>query len=106
MPTAKAVKVGILISAQAGTSSFDRGLVAAENALHDGSQVYLYCIDNGVEGLNDGRLPKLKNAGVHLFACAYSLQRRGLNAPPEATLAGLTILSDIMASAGRFESFN
>jgi hypothetical protein len=51
-------------------------------------------------------LPKLKNAGVHLFACAYSLQRRGLNAPPEATLAGLTILSDIMASAGRFESFN
>ena len=106
MPTTRPAKVGILISAQTGTASFDQGLVAAENALHDGSQVYLYCIDNGVEGLNDARFAKLKNAGVHLFACAYSLQRRALNAPPEATLAGLTILSDIMASAERFESFN
>lgn len=95
-----------MISAQAGTTSFEQGLAAAENALQSGAQVYLYCIDSGVEGLNDPRLAKLKNAGVHLFACAYSLQRRGLSSPPEATLAGLTILSDIMASAERFESFN
>ena len=106
MTSNKGPKVGIMISAQAGTTSFEHGLAAAENALQNGSQVYLYCIDNGVEGLNDPKFAKLKNAGVHLFACAYSLQRRGLSSPPEATLAGLTILSDIMASAERFESFN
>jgi hypothetical protein len=106
MTSNKDAKVGIMISAQAGTSSFEQGLAAAGNALQSGSQVYLYCIDDGVEGINDPRFAELKNAGVHLFACAYSLQRRGLNSPPEATLAGLTILSDIMASANRFESFN
>jgi hypothetical protein len=106
MKGGKGEKIGIMISAPAATSSFELGLAAAKNALSEGAQVYLYCIDSGVEGLQDPRLAELKNAGVHLFACAYSLQRRGLNAPPEATLSGLTILSDIMASADRFESFN
>ena len=106
MTSTTGAKVGIMISAQAGTDSFEQGLAAAANALQNGAQVYLYCIDSGVEGISDPRFAKLKNAGVHLFACAYSLQRRGLNAPSEATLAGLTILSDIMASAERFESFN
>jgi hypothetical protein len=106
MNTASGKKVGIMISAAPGSGSFRQGLTAAETALRDGSQVYLYCIDNGVEGLADPKIAQLRNSGAHLFACAYSLQRRGLEAPPEATLAGLTILSDIMASADCFESFN
>ena len=99
-------KVGIMISAEGGSPSFKQGLAATEAAVRGGAQVYLYFIDNGVDGLEDPRVGQLKNAGVHLFACAYSLQRRGLNAPPEATLAGLTILSDVIASADDFQSYN
>jgi hypothetical protein len=109
MPTAESSagkKVGIMISASPGSRSFEQGLAAADRSLREGAQVYLYLIDNGVEGLGDGRFAKLKKCGAHLFACAYSLQRRGLQGPPEATLAGLTILSDVIASADVFESFN
>ena len=95
-----------MISADAESASFKRGLAAVEKAVRDGAQVYLYFIDSGVEGLADVSIRQLKEAGVHLFACAYSLQRRGLNAPPEATLAGLTILSDVIASAEDFQSYN
>src|SRR5687767_3019267 len=89
-------KVGIMISASPGSRSFEQGIAAAESALRDGAQVYLYAIDNGVEGLEDQRFSQLKQSGAHLFACAYSLQRRGLKGPPEATLAGLTILNDVI----------
>jgi hypothetical protein len=67
--------------------------------------VYLYLIDAAVEGIADPRLGSFKSAGGHLFACAYSLQNRGLNPPGEATLSGLTVLSDIMASTDEFQSF-
>jgi hypothetical protein len=102
----KSAKVGIMISAPPRTPQFEQGFKAAEQALREGAQVYVYWIDSGVEGLNDARLAELKKSGAHLFACAYSLQHRRLNAPCEATLSGLTILSDIMASVDRFESFN
>ena len=95
-----------MISAAPDSASFRRGIAAAETALSDGGQVYVYCIDRGVEGVGDPHFAQMKQRGAHWFACAYSLQRRGLTAPPEATLAGLTILSDIMASVEAFESFN
>jgi hypothetical protein len=106
MTSNKGEKVGIMISATAASPSFVQGISAADAALREGAIVYLYLIDGGVEGVNLPAVADVKNAGAHLYACAYSLQRRGLNAPPEATLSGLTILSDIMASANRFESFN
>jgi hypothetical protein len=99
-------KTGIMISADPGNPSHAQGIEAAQKAAREGGQVYVYWIDDGVKGLDQETAGKLKEAGAHLFACAYSLQKRGLNAPAEATLAGLTILSDIMASADRFESFN
>ena len=95
-----------MISAPGGTAPFQQGIAAAEKALKEGHQVYLYYIDRGVEGLDAARLPQLKEAGAHVYACAYSLQRRGLTPPPEATLSGLTVLSDIMASTDQFQSFN
>jgi hypothetical protein len=106
MTAARGKKVGIMISADSGGASFERGLAAAEAAIRNSAQVYLYLIDNAVTGLGNPRIKQLKDAGVHLYACAYSLQRRHLNAPPEATLAGLTILSDVIASAEDFQSYN
>ena len=99
-------KIGIMVSAAPASPKFSEGLAAAERALSARSQVYLYLIDSAVEGIANAQLESLKGAGGHIFACAYSLQRRGLNPPGVATLTGLTFLSDIMSSTDEFLSFN
>lgn len=99
-------KLGIMISARPGTVRFENGLNLASAALSRGIGVYLYCIDGAVEGLRDPRFNALRERGAKLFACAYSLQERELEAPRELTLSGLTILSDLIASTDRFVSFN
>lgn len=98
-------KLGLMISAGPGSEGFERGLRLAEAALTQEWTVYLYCIDRAVEGLADPRLEALRAAGAKLFACAYSVQERALDSRG-ATLAGLTILSDLIASTHRFVSFN
>jgi len=99
-------KIGIMVSAAPDSPQFSSGLSAAERALALKSQVYLYLIDAAVEGISNHRFTEFKSAGGHLYACAYSLQRRGLNPPGAATLSGLTVLSDIMSSTDEFESYN
>jgi hypothetical protein len=99
-------KIGIMVSAAPASPEFTAGVAAAERALGPGSQVYLYLIDSAVEGISDPRFAEFKSAGGHLYACAYSLQRRGLNPPGAATLSGLTVLSDIMSSTEEFQSYN
>jgi hypothetical protein len=99
-------KIGLMISAPPNSPRFSEGLAAAEHSLSPNAQVYLYLIDAAVEGISNPRFEAFKSKGGHLFACAYSLQRRGLNPPGAATLSGLTVLSDIMASTDEFQSFN
>lgn len=99
-------KVGIMVSADPRSPEFSAGLSAAERALAPGAQVYLYLIDEAVEGIANPRFAAFKSAGGHLYACAYSLQRRGLNPPGAATLSGLTVLSDIISSTDEFQSYN
>jgi sulfur relay (sulfurtransferase) complex TusBCD TusD component (DsrE family) len=99
-----AKKLGIMISAAPQTPNFTHGLNLADAALKQGISVYLYCIDSAVSGLE--LLGELKERGLKLFACAYSMQERGLTNDAGATLAGLTILTDVIASTDRFVSFN
>ena len=99
-------KIGVMISAAPNSPHFSEGLAAAERSLSSDTHVYLYLIDAAVEGISNPRFEEFKSRGGHLFACAYSLQRRGLNPPGAATLSGLTVLSDIMASTDEFQSFN
>jgi sulfur relay (sulfurtransferase) complex TusBCD TusD component (DsrE family) len=98
-------KLGIMISAAPGTAAFDQGAGLAEAALGKGAGVYIYWIDEAVRGLGDPRVQALRASGARLFACAYSLQRRGLREDGGCILAGLTILSDLIASTDRFASF-
>lgn len=94
-----------MISAPKDSESFEHGMTAAANSLK-GAQVYLYLIDAAVEGLTDARFEMFKAAGGHLFACAYSLQKRRMHPAGGATQSGLTVLSDIMSSTDEFQSFN
>jgi sulfur relay (sulfurtransferase) complex TusBCD TusD component (DsrE family) len=99
-------KLGILLSTQPGQASFNHGLRLAETALAEGVDVYLYCIDEAVRGIDSPRLQALKHRGLKLFACAYGAQRRHLPISDKAVFAGLTVVSDLMAATDRFVCFN
>ncbi len=98
-------KLGIMIAAPPDSANFTKALELAENALRREVLVYLYCIDRGVEGLLNSRLQSSSAGGAKLFACAFSVQERGLEEHGGATLSGLTILSDIISAADQFASF-
>src|SRR2546426_6134863 len=99
-------KLGVLLSVPPDHANFHHAVRLTETALANGVDVYLYCIDEAVKGVDDPRLQKMKTVGLKLFACAYGAQRRGVTMADNATFAGLTIVSDVIAATDRFVSFN
>ena len=95
-----------MVSVAPDASGFGQALELAAKALGDGEKVYLYCIDDAVPGISDPRLAKLREDGLNLFGCAYSMRQRKLPLDESAVFSGLSVLSDIMADTDRFESFN
>ena len=102
----KGKKLGLLLSTRPEDANFAHGLAVAEAAIAKGIQVYIYCIDDAVLGIAEPRLQALKTRGVSLYACAYGAQRRHIPLSDQAAFAGLTVVSDILASTDRFLSFN
>jgi sulfur relay (sulfurtransferase) complex TusBCD TusD component (DsrE family) len=99
-------KLGLLLSTLPDQQGFLHGLHLAEAALDQGADVYLYCVDEAVRGVDEPRLQSLAARGLKLYVCAYGAQRRGLERNPRAIYAGLALLSDLMAAVDRFVSFN
>ncbi len=99
-------KLGVLLSTRPEEAPFLHGLRLAAAALEQGVQVYLYCIDEAVHGINHPELQALRGSGLNLYACAYGAQHRNLPLSEAATFAGLTVVSDLMAGTDRFVSFN
>ena len=95
-----------MVSVAPDAPGFGQALEWATKALGDGEKVYLYCIDDAVPGIGDPRLAKLREDGLNLFGCAYSMRQRKLPLDDSAVFSGLSVLSDIMADTNRFESFN
>lgn len=99
-------KLGILISVDPEHPNFHRGLQLATAALNAETQVYLYCLDDAVRGVDDERMQILRGHGLRLFACAFACQRRKIIPGENALYGGLTMLNDVMAATDRFVSFN
>ena len=99
-------KLGLLLSTSPNQPGFQHGLRLAEAALEEGVEVYLYCVDDAVRGLEEPLLLALAARGLKLFVCAYGAQRRGLKRSQCATYAGLALLSDLISATDRFVSFN
>ena len=99
-------KLGVLLSTNPDRANFAHGVRLAETALAQGVDVYLYCIDEAVSGINHPRLQALQANGLKLFACAYGAHRRGIVLDDKAVFAGLTVVSDLIAATDRFVSFN
>ena len=104
--TQAARKHGILISVAPTHPNFHHGLQLATAALEAQDEVYLYCLDDAVQGVGDQRLQSLRTQGLRLFACAFAAQRRKLPQNENALYGGLTMLNDVMAATDRFVSFN
>ena len=99
-------KLGLLISVSPGHPNFNHGVLLAETALARGVLVYLYCIDDAVQGLDDPRIRRLKNVGLKLFACAFGAQRRNLPTGQQALFGGLGLVHELIVGTDRFVSFN
>jgi len=99
-------KLGLLLSIPPARPGFQHGLRLAETALEEGAEVCLYCVDEAVRGVEDPLLKTLTARGLKLYVCAYGAQRRGLKRNPDATYAGLALLSDLISAVDRFVSFN
>ncbi len=99
-------KLGVLLSTRPERPPFRHGVRLAGHALAAGVDVYLYCIDEAVQGVGDPELQDLKKRGLKLYACAYGAQRRSLPINDLATFAGLTVVNDLMSSTDRFIAFN
>jgi sulfur relay (sulfurtransferase) complex TusBCD TusD component (DsrE family) len=98
-------KLGIMIGADPASRPFEHAIKLALAAAHKGAEVYLYFIDEAVRGLDSPAISPLQAEGIRMFGCAYSLQRRGLPLREDVTMAGLTMLNEIMAQTDRFLAF-
>src|SRR5258705_6519953 len=99
-------KLGILISCLPDQPNFSRALRLADAAMTLGADVYLYCIDDAVRGVEASEMKALKERGLKLYACAYGANRRNYPLNQHAVFAGLTVVNDLIASTDRFVSFN
>lgn len=99
-------KLGVLLSSAPSGAGFQHGVRLSETALAAGVEVYLYCLDEAVAGIQDARILKLKEQGAKLFACAYGAHKRNLSLDENVIFAGLTVVADLMADTDRFISFN
>jgi predicted peroxiredoxin len=99
-------KLGVLISCAPEKPGFRHALGVASAALRQGVSVYVYCIDEAVQGVTNPELQAIKNSGASLYACAYGAHKRNLALSADATFAGLTVVNDLIASTDKFVSFN
>ncbi len=98
-------KLGILLACAPDRPAFVAGLELAETSLAQGTLVFLYCLDEGVRGLDHPTLQTLLPRGLRLFACAYAAQKRQLPTTGPALFCGLATLNDLIVGTDRFVSF-
>jgi hypothetical protein len=94
----------LLLSLPPTHADFRDAVQRAERALAS-TEVYLYCLDDAVEGLQDRELQALRRRGLRLFACAYAAQRRGIPMAEQATFAGLGLLTDLILGTDQFDCY-
>lgn len=102
-------KLGVLLSTPPKDPSVTTIARLCAEAQTTDTDVYLYLIDEGVKNLHDARFRELARAGAKFFVCAYGCQKHGVptnELPPEVTLCGLVVLSNMINGCDRFVAFN
>ena len=94
--------LGILLSAAPGSSEFHSAMALAKESQRKGLRVFLYLLDDAVEGAKEMR--GLAEQGVRISACAYAAQRRSLPFCQHVVYGGLSMLNNIIAHSNYFAS--
>lgn len=92
----------MLLTTAPGSVEFRSGVALAEGAQWEGGRVFLYLLDDAVEGAMEMR--RLTEQGVRISACAYAAQRRSLPFCEHIVYGGFSMLNDIIAHSDRFVS--
>ena len=100
------LSVGLMVHALPGSPSFERAVHVAQTALKDDCKVFLYLLDEAVEGATDPAIHSLLQKGVKVSACGFAMEKRQLECPEEICPAGLTTLSDILFHADMVSVYN
>lgn len=98
-------KLGVLLSTPPDHQNLATVISLVNQSVRDGDTVYLYFIDDGVLNIGLPEMNALADSGVHLFACAYGAQRRGVAQHEKVVFAGLVVLADIIKGCDRFIAF-
>ena len=101
-----AKKLGLLLSTPPDHPNLSTVAGLAAEALKNGTEVYLYLIDEGVRNHGEKRLLQLKDEGMKLYVCAYGAQNRGISPDDTAVFGGLAALGELVSHCDRFLSFN
>jgi sulfur relay (sulfurtransferase) complex TusBCD TusD component (DsrE family) len=86
-------------------AGFEPALRLVETALGRDLEVFVYCLDDGIMGLEEPRLKAVQDRGARVYGCAYAAERRGRVLRPEFAYGGLALLSDVIAASDRFVCF-
>lgn len=97
-----AKNLGILLGVGPSERSFKHGLELARAAQSQGTQTFLYLLDDAVTGAQHPDVTSLANLGVKISGCAYALQKRQLEAPDSIVFGGLGLLNDVITRSDRF----
>lgn len=88
--------VGLLVHALPDGPSFKHAIQVARTALKASCEVFLYLLDEAVEGGNEPAVQALIQKGVKVSACGFAMENRQVDCPEDICPAGLTTLSDIL----------
>jgi sulfur relay (sulfurtransferase) complex TusBCD TusD component (DsrE family) len=105
-PAPRGRKLGLLLSTPRGHPHLETCLGLSQAALEEGTDVYLYLVDDGVVHIDDARVQALGRQGAKLFVCAYGCQRRRRPLTGDATYCGLVVLTDLINGTDRFVALN
>ena len=94
--------LGMLLTNAPGSVEFRSAMALAEESQREGLRVFLYLLDEAVEGAKEMR--RLAEQGVRISACAYAAQRRSLPFCEHVVYGGFSMLNDIIAHSDRFVS--
>lgn len=94
--------LGMLLTTAPGSVEFRIGMALAEESQREGVRVFLYLLDDAVEGAKEMR--GLAEQGVRISACAYAAQRRSLPFCEHVVYGGFSMLNNIIAHSDRFVS--
>ncbi len=104
-PRASDKTLGVLLGVGPSEVSFRYGIQLAATAQRSQIQVYLYLLDDAINGMEDSELNALIAAGAKVMACAYGARKRNLPLNDSITFGGLGLLNNLITKTDRFVGF-